>query len=107
MRPFKEGELVVYETEYKMEVGLVKRCNESGCFVWYHLGGTTAHTPFILIKPIELHKMLKTKFDNDYVKSSLLERQLSMKDGRCDVTDLIDERHVRNEVKALVQKIKD
>ena len=103
---FKEGELVVYQNEVKKEIGLVKRVTEHGCFVWYHLGGTTALTPFYVLKSIELYQMLKMTFDNDYVKSSLLERQLSMEDGRCDVTDLIDEHHVRNEVKALIKKIK-
>lgn len=96
---FRTGELVVFQTQHKKELGLVKRtADENNSFVWYHMGGTCAQTPNVLIRQISMNEVLLTTFDNEYAKASLLERQLCLIDNRCDVDDLIDDRNIRQSV---------
>lgn len=101
-----EGDFILFETEYKKELGLVKSTDERGCYVWYHMGGTCAKTPYVLIRKLDTYEVLKLRFDNEYAKGSLFERQLNLNDKKNDVNDLIDERHVRDSIKQLLEKHK-
>lgn len=61
MTSFKKGDLVAYcPTDsdghiYKVEVGVFNKLNksETGAFVWYHMGSTSACTPIDFLYPID------------------------------------------------------
>lgn len=91
----------------KNELGLVKRVNDSGdgYFVWYHLGGTASNSPMHILEPLTIQDVLKERFSNEYAKASLVERKLRMTEGG-DISDLIDERHVRKEIFKHLQEIR-
>ena len=66
---FRPGDFVVYSNGGDdhigpVEIGVVKRVCEDGCFVAYHLGDTVAKTPFRCLIPIE----------NDYAMYGLCRR---------------------------------
>ena len=48
---YQPGDFVLYirnpgDQDSDIELGVVKRVTETGCYVAYHLGDTCAHTPF-------------------------------------------------------------
>lgn len=100
----KEGSFVVYTM--KNELGLVKRITDDGCFVWYHMGGTAAKSPFHIIEPIYPHQVLQNTFSNEYAKKSLIERRLRMLTGG-DVSDLIDDDDIRRNLLFEFKKISE
>ena len=66
---FKPGDFVVYANGGDshigpVEIGVVKKVCDDGCFVAYHLGDTCAKTPFWCLLPIR----------NGYAARGLLER---------------------------------
>lgn len=79
---FSPGDFVMYSNGGDdhlgpVEIGVVKKVCEDGCFVAYHLGDTVAKTPFRCLIPI----------GNDYAVKGLVERaeQLGRKfDGISD-----------------------
>lgn len=89
------GQFVRYKM--KNELGLIGEVNESGARVWYHLGGTRSMSPLDIIEPLTINEVFELTFSNEYAKASLIERQLRLNEGS-DVSDLIDERHIRREV---------
>ena len=100
-RPLLPGTFVRYLP--KNELGLIGEMRYIGARCWYHMGGTTATTPYDLIEPITLDEVLTHNFSNEYAKASLIERYLRVREGG-DVSDLIDDRTIRDEVKYQVQQ---
>lgn len=92
----KTGDFIRYEM--KNEVGLVKRVEGDKIRAWWHLGGTSAIIDKNLTKRLSLSEVLNEKFTNDYCKESLLERKVRLNEGG-DVSDLIDERHIRKNLR--------
>lgn len=95
MTEYKVGDFVRYSI--KNEIGLIGEVTEQGARVWWHLGGTRALSPFHIIVPLSDSEILSKSFSNEYVKESLLERYLRLLEGK-DVSDLIDERNIREDV---------
>lgn len=98
MNELKPGDFVRYLP--KNELGLVGRVDEGGAFVWYHTGGTRAHTGFDMMEPICALTAIESRFNNEYAKASLFERQARLKEGK-DVTDLIDDKGIRESISHL------
>lgn len=65
-KEFNPGDLVVYSRDGgdHFEIGVVKRIDSDGAFVWYHTGDTAAKTPWRC-----LHKV-----SNAYAVRSLISR---------------------------------
>ena len=87
----------------KDELGLVSDMVYAGARCWFHMGGTRAMTPYDMIEPITFDEVLTHNFSNEYAKASLIERYLRVREGG-DVSDLIDDRTIRDEVKYQVQQ---
>lgn len=87
----------------KNELGLIGEVTAHGLRCWYHLGGTRALTNYEDVEVIDLRKVLATTFSNEYCKASLIERAHRLFTGG-DVSDLIDDRNVRDAVIRLVKK---
>ena len=49
---FKEGQLVIYSNGSNHEIGKIKALTETGAFIFYHSGETTALTRYEDIQPI-------------------------------------------------------
>lgn len=93
---YKTGDFVRYIM--KNEVGLVKSVGEETIRCWWHMGGTSALINKNLTKRLSLSEVLNEEFANEYCKESLLERKVRLNEGG-DVSDLIDERHIRKNLK--------
>ena len=66
---YQPGDFVLYfrkpgDRDSDIELGVVKRVTEHGCYVAYHLGDTCAMTPFQHLRPLK----------NDYAVKGLLTR---------------------------------
>lgn len=105
MSTIKEASLVIYKP--KNEIGLVKEViSHDKVRVWYHTGGTSAVTPTKYLKYIATVKVYGTTFTNEYAKLSLLERQARMHENG-DVSDLIDDNDVRDNIKKMYELLKE
>lgn len=56
MTEFKPGEYIVYQNGDCFEIGLIKRVDKDGAFVWYREGETAAKTPFDC-----MHKLMNAR----------------------------------------------
>lgn len=91
-----KGDFIKYQNR---EVGVVKEtvgCNQVRA--WYNIGGTSALTSVSDIERIDIDEVINGDWQNIHAVPSLIERQKRVNEGRHDVTDLIDERHIREEV---------
>ena len=104
MKNFKEGTFVRYTM--KDELGLIKRVTEDGCFVWYHMGGTAAKSPFHIIEPLTVRDIMHGLFSNEYAVPSLLERYIRFH-TEGDTSDLIDDGDIRFNVLNLAWDLED
>lgn len=97
MHGIDEGGFVRYLP--KNEIGLVGKMSECGtkAYCWFHTGGTRALTPFDILEPISNDEALCHRFNNEYAKASLFERQARLSEGG-DVTDLIDRDGIRESI---------
>lgn len=66
------------------------------------MGGTRARINSDMLDLLTLEEVLYLKFNNEYVKESLIERKLRMNENR-DISDLIDEKDIR---KNILKKLK-
>ena len=89
----KPGDLVRYIL--KNELGVVKRCDDNGCFIFYHTGGTAAKTKY---EDFEITDINRHNYSNEYAIGSLLERSVRIKYGG-DYSDLIDDEGTRTSVR--------
>ena len=87
----------------KNELGLIGEIRFNGARCWQHNVGTRSMSPYELIEPFTLEEVLSETFSNEYAKASLIERSLRIQEGG-DVSDLIDDRTIRDEVKYQVQQ---
>jgi len=46
MPDFEAGELILYQSMGRIEIGKIKSLHDGGAFVWYHSGDTAAHTSY-------------------------------------------------------------
>ena len=105
MKKFKEGTFVYYGLQN--ELGLIKRIVDDRCFVWYHMGGTCARTPFSIIEPITVNDIMNSPdFSNEYAVPSLLERYIRFH-TEGDTSDLIDGGDIRPNVLHLAWRLED
>lgn len=88
----KTGDFVKYKM--KNEIGLVSEVKGNTLLCWWHMGGTRAHIDFDLVEKQTISQVLNNVYSNEYVKASLFERRARLFEGT-DVSDLIDERHIR------------
>lgn len=112
----KVGDLVKYKI--KNEIGLVGEVQtyrhpdapiKLRC--WWHTGGTRAWIDKSKVEKLSMDQVLSDTFSNEYVKPSLLERRLRLKEGG-DVSDLIDRKDIRKEIKEIttpseIEKMKE
>ena len=83
----------------KNELGLIKRCDDTGCFVWYHTGGTAAKTHY---RDMELTDVSSNEYSSEYAVPSLFERYIRQQADR-DVSDLIDSDDISDETKEYME----
>ncbi len=95
MKDYEVGVFVRYLP--KNEIGLIGATSDIGAYCWYHIGGTRALTGFDLIAPISSEEAMESRFNNEYAKASLFERQARIFSGE-DVSDLIDRDDIRESI---------
>lgn len=88
----------------KNELGVVWTVSEDTAWCWFHMGGTRAAIDLKRIETLSIWQVLKGEFSNNYAKASLMERHLRLYQGYGDITDLLDERHIRDEINTLIQE---
>lgn len=90
MIEYKPGDAVIYlrgDNSGEVELGIVKRVTDRGCFVRYHMGDTAAHTPFEFLQPIK----------NSYAFNII----------RKDVNNTYQTQHARQIAASIIDKIEE
>ena len=108
MKQFQKGDFVRYKI--KNEVGLVggvyNRGEQQMIRCWWHMGGTRSLIDVDQVEVLTLDQVINEDFSNNYCKASMIERQLRLQEDG-DVSDLIDESSIREEVKIMVSNTND
>ena len=73
---------------------------------WWHMGGTRSLIDVDQVEVLTLDQVINEDFSNNYCKASMIERQLRLQEDG-DVSDLIDESSIREEVKIMVSNTND
>lgn len=103
MTKIKAGDFVLHKI--KNEVGLVSSGRGSRFRVWWDASGNRVKTQGGRMELLSLEKVLSTRFNNEYAKASLIERQFRLDEDRLDDC-LIEENDIRHKVKEMIDSSK-